>query len=103
MEGFGLLAVEAAAVGGVVLASRLDGFTDSVIDGETGFLIEPMSRVAWTQAILQISSWPFSKRRRFAQDAKSRCCERFSWEMVASRTAAIYEAFEASRGEVDDQ
>ena len=38
-EGFGLVAVEAAAAGAVVLASRLDGFTTSVIEGETGFLV----------------------------------------------------------------
>lgn len=38
MEGFGLVAVEATFRGTPVVASRLEGIADAVIDGETGWL-----------------------------------------------------------------
>jgi glycosyltransferase involved in cell wall biosynthesis len=40
-EGFGLVLIEAAAVGVPVLASRIYGITDAVTDGETGLLFAP--------------------------------------------------------------
>jgi glycosyltransferase involved in cell wall biosynthesis len=42
MEGFGLVAVEAALRGTPVLASRLEGIRDAVRDDVTGFLCEPL-------------------------------------------------------------
>jgi glycosyltransferase involved in cell wall biosynthesis len=39
-EGFGLVLVEAGAVGLPVVASRIYGITDAVVDGETGLLHE---------------------------------------------------------------
>ncbi len=40
-EPFGMVAVEAGAVGRPVCASRVGGLQDIVVDGETGFLFEP--------------------------------------------------------------
>lgn len=50
-EGFGLVAIEASALGSRLLASRLDGITDAVIDGVTGTLVEPGDKEAWISAI----------------------------------------------------
>ncbi len=41
MEGFGIVCIEASARGVPVVAARLDGLSDAVIDGETGRLFEP--------------------------------------------------------------
>jgi phosphatidyl-myo-inositol dimannoside synthase len=41
MEGFGLVAIEAAARGALVVASALEGLVDAVVDGATGILVEP--------------------------------------------------------------
>jgi glycosyltransferase involved in cell wall biosynthesis len=41
MEGFGLVAIEAAAAGALVVASELEGIRDAVIDDETGVLVPP--------------------------------------------------------------
>src|SRR5690606_8157306 len=38
-EGFGLVAVEAPAAGGIMLAAATGGLLEAIIDGETGFLI----------------------------------------------------------------
>ncbi len=40
-EAFGRGAVEAQAMGVPVIASRLGGFTETIIEGETGFLVAP--------------------------------------------------------------
>jgi phosphatidylinositol alpha-1,6-mannosyltransferase len=41
MEGFGLVAIEAALRGTVVVASDLEGIRDAVIHGRTGYLCKP--------------------------------------------------------------
>ncbi|MCH8063303.1 MAG: glycosyltransferase family 4 protein, partial [Chloroflexi bacterium] len=41
MEGFGLVALEAAVAGLPVVASRLDGITEAVHDGRNGLLVTP--------------------------------------------------------------
>lgn len=47
MEGFGLVAVEAAMRGPLVLASDLEGLRDAVDDGSTGILVAPEDSEAW--------------------------------------------------------
>jgi phosphatidylinositol alpha-1,6-mannosyltransferase len=66
MEGFGLVAIEAAAVGALVIASSLEGIRDAVIDGETGVLIAPGDATAFVNAITAMVHDP-SERRRLAE------------------------------------
>lgn len=40
IEGFGIVAVEASSTGLPVIAARLEGISDAVIDGQTGILVE---------------------------------------------------------------
>jgi glycosyltransferase involved in cell wall biosynthesis len=40
-EGFGLVAIEASAMNLPVVASRIEGCVDAVVDGETGILVPP--------------------------------------------------------------
>jgi glycosyltransferase involved in cell wall biosynthesis len=89
-EGFGLVTVETAASGGVALASRIDGFSDSVIDGVTGFLLPPEDSSIWARAIMMIADCPLKVRRQFVEAAKARAAEHFSWERVARDTCAAY-------------
>lgn len=51
VEGFGLVAIEASSLGGRLLASRLDGIRDAVVDGVTGTLVDPGDADAWARAI----------------------------------------------------
>ncbi len=47
VEGFGLVAVEAANAGLLVAAARLEGIVDAIADGSTGYLCEPLDADAW--------------------------------------------------------
>lgn len=54
MEGFGLVAVEAAARGSLVLAADLEGLRDAVLPGETGELLPTEDVRAWAAAVAEL-------------------------------------------------
>jgi glycosyltransferase involved in cell wall biosynthesis len=89
-EGFGLVAVEAAAAGGVVLASGTGGLRSAVKDGVTGFLVEPGNAGAWAAKILEISNWDRVGREAFLAGSGKEARRYFSWDRVARETEAIY-------------
>jgi glycosyltransferase involved in cell wall biosynthesis len=89
-EGFGLVAVEAASAGGVVLASDTGGLRSAVKHGVTGFLVEGGESWAWVARIVDIRSWTAKKRRDFVATCTAEVRAHFSWERVAMETEAIY-------------
>lgn len=89
-EGFGLVAAEAAAAGGLVLASAHGGLRDAVIDGETGLLIKTGDAAAWRDAIARIAGWSRTERQAFLAHAQARATEHYSWARVARETRAVY-------------
>jgi glycosyltransferase involved in cell wall biosynthesis len=91
-EGFGLVAPEAAAAGGLVLAARCGGLSDAVIDGETGLLVEAGNAAAWRDAIVEVSAWDRKTRKAFLDKAMQTAAEHFSWDRVARETLALYGA-----------
>ncbi|WP_072313005.1 glycosyltransferase [Agrococcus sp. Marseille-P2731] len=50
-ESFGLVPLEAAAAGTPVVAARVGGLLESVIDGETGILVDGRDPVDWAVAV----------------------------------------------------
>ena len=95
-EGFGLVAVEAAASGGVVVASRHGGLVDAVKDGETGFLVAPGDVDGWVKTITMIADCSPEQRTAFIKEAKEKCETYYSWTRVAADTARSYD--EPSKG-----
>lgn len=89
-EGFGLVAPEVASSGGVLLASKCDGIIDAVIDGETGFLVEPAEPYAWASKINEIREWSADARTEFIKSAQMKADTAFSWRRVADDTTKIY-------------
>lgn len=89
-EGFGLVAVEAAAAGGVVLAAACGGLTDAVIDGETGILVPAGDAEAWRRKIANIQGlWP-EQRRALIDRAVKTVAEYYNWPRVARETFKAY-------------
>jgi glycosyltransferase involved in cell wall biosynthesis len=84
MEGFGLVALEASSCGCMVLAAKLEGIPDAIIDGQNGRLLEPQNASAWAHAVtgeLKARSLSAGAARRFT-------LRNYSWQ----RAAAAYEA-----------
>lgn len=57
-EPFGLVALEAMAMGKPVVATRAGGVPEFLVDGEMGFLIEPRDHQALARAILKLVNEP---------------------------------------------
>jgi len=90
IEGFGLTALEAAADGGVLLASGIEGIVDAVRDGKTGFLLPCDEPSAWANKIDEVCNWTAEDRGLFIQKAHRIIEEEYSWSKVASNTVSVY-------------
>lgn len=90
-EGFGLVAIEAAAAGGVVLASDHGGLREAVQDGTTGFSLAAGDAGAWLHQITVVRNWSDGERQAFIDQASATAHETFGWERVARDTLHNYE------------
>ena len=91
-EGFGLTAIEASAVGAVLIASAVDGIVDAVREGATGFLIAEGHPELWVEKIVEVAAWSPAKRLAFVQKAQQVTREYYSWSRVADDCVRIYSA-----------
>jgi glycosyltransferase involved in cell wall biosynthesis len=57
-EAFGIAAAEASASGLAVVATAVGGLTDIVVDGETGFLVDPGNSAAMTARLKLLADDP---------------------------------------------
>ncbi|MFC6657675.1 glycosyltransferase family 4 protein [Roseibium salinum] len=89
-EGFGLVATEAAAAGGVVLAARCGGLPEAVVEGRTGFLVAAGNPADWVGAIQRIGGWSEQERADYTSASVNVVREHFSWRRVALDVAQIY-------------
>jgi phosphatidyl-myo-inositol dimannoside synthase len=88
-EGFGLVAVEAAACGGVVIASDHSGLREAAADG-IGILVEASDAAAWANAINDVAGWTSAQRDDFTGRAATLARQKYSWARVAEETIAVY-------------
>jgi glycosyltransferase involved in cell wall biosynthesis len=89
-ETFGLVALEAAAVGRPVIASAIGGLEDVVVDGETGLLVPPGDGAALGAAIRALLG-DEELRRRLGEAAVQRARD-FSAEAVVPQFEDAYRA-----------
>jgi len=94
-EGWGITNLEAAACGTPTVASDSPGLRDSVVDGETGFLVPHGDVDALAGRLAQLLG-ARELRERLGEQARA-FAERFSWECAADRTEAHLETLLASR------
>ncbi len=83
-ETFGIAAVEASAAGLPVVASRVGGLADIVIDGETGILVRPGDVKTLSDALLQLESDP-AMCERLGAAARRRAVANFDASANAGR------------------
>ena len=89
-EAFGLALVEAMACGLPVIACKAHGPAEIVRDGESGWLVPPHDEQALTAALTDAAT-DVGERRRRGQQAATDARQRFGWQAIASRIAALYE------------
>lgn len=87
-ETFGLVALEAAASGVPVVAAATGGLKESVIDGETGLLIDSDDPEVWAAAIERVlTDIEFSTE--IGKKARAHAL-RHSWSASTERLLAVY-------------
>jgi glycosyltransferase involved in cell wall biosynthesis len=90
MEGFGLVALEAASCGLPVVASNLEGIMEVIRDNENGFLVEPGSPQAFIQNIGSLLT-DDEQRRAFGERARQYTLENYGWDRMARRYIEVFE------------
>ncbi|MDQ2951547.1 MAG: glycosyltransferase family 4 protein [Chloroflexota bacterium] len=88
-EGFGVACLEAMAHGRPVVATRVGGLLDLVVDGETGILVAPCDPAALRSALERLLADP-DLRRRLGTAGRERARTHFSWKKVTDATLAAY-------------
>jgi glycosyltransferase involved in cell wall biosynthesis len=84
MEGFGIVALEAASCSVPVVASDLEGIRDAVIDGENGSLVEPYSIEKFAEVITELLEND-EKREKIGKKAREFTLRNCSWTAVAEQ------------------
>ena len=87
-DGFGIVYAEASACAKPIVASNQGGVTDAVLDGVTGFCVDPNSLEAVTDAICRILSDP-ALATRIGQAGREYVVRNFSRPVFEKRLGAI--------------
>lgn len=82
MEGFGVVALEAASCGLITIASDVDGIKDALRDGQNGFLVQPKDSGSFIERINGLLSTPQIKSR--LEKKAKRYIKNYNWERIAS-------------------
>ena len=97
-EGFGRVPVEAQAMGRPIIASNHGGATETVIHGQTGWLVKPGSSEELAQAIHEAMSLNATQRAMLGTRAMAHIAENFTKDQMADKTLDLYA--EILRGEI---
>jgi len=97
VEGFGLVALEAAAHGLFVFASDLEGIRDAVKPDLTGRLLRPGDASLWISHINRLLEEP-GKLQQLGSTARKLVMEDYGWDQTADRYLEVFhEIREATR------
>jgi starch synthase len=96
-EPFGLVNLEAMACETAVVASRVGGIPEIVVDGETGYLVDydPDDTEAFTAALAARVDELMNDAglaARMGKAGRARVLKHFGWPAIASRTAELYDS-----------
>lgn len=88
-EGMPNVILEAMASGLPVVATRVEGTSELIIDGRTGLLVPPQSPPELVTAIETILSTSV-QARTMGQSGRERAAAEFSWDKMVSRYCELY-------------
>jgi len=88
-EGFGTVAIEAAAMGLPTVGTMIYGLTDAVADGKTGILVPPRDALALHDALRRLLERP-EEMKRMGEAARRRCSVYFDAKWVNQKLAEEY-------------
>jgi glycosyltransferase involved in cell wall biosynthesis len=90
-EAFGRGAVEAQAMGVPVIASSLGGYTETVVDGETGLLAPAGASAPLAAAIMRMIDAGTQRRAEMGAAGRARVRSQYSKLALQTATLAVYQ------------
>jgi phosphatidylinositol alpha-1,6-mannosyltransferase len=84
IEGFGLVVLEAASYGVVVVAANLEGLKDAIQHGRNGFLVNQRDAEDYTNRIKSLLQDP-EGRARFGLQAREYVTKHYAWSSIAQQ------------------
>jgi glycosyltransferase involved in cell wall biosynthesis len=90
-EAFGRGAIEAQAMGVPVIASNLGGYTETIVEGDTGFLAPPGAPAALAAVIERMIDAGAPERAAMGRRGRERVSRLYSKEALQTATLAVYQ------------
>ncbi len=88
-EPFGIINLEAMACETPVVASRVGGIKEVVVDGETGLLVPPGNPIRLGRALARLLEDP-KLAARMGRAGRRRVLAQFTWDRIAEKTLKLY-------------
>jgi glycosyltransferase involved in cell wall biosynthesis len=88
-ESFGISMVEGMASGLPVVGTKIGGMLETVLDGETGLLVEPERPDLLAEAVVSLLEDPV-RAKQMGIEGRARAVERFSWRARSDRLLSAY-------------
>lgn len=88
-EALGIVNLEAMSMMKPVVASRVGGIPEVVINNETGLLVPPSDPASLAEAVIKLCADP-ETADRFGRNGRRLVGERFTWERIAGETERVY-------------
>ena len=89
-EGLPTVCIEASACGRPIVATKVGGIPEVVLDGENGILIEPRNPEQLVNAIGQLLDHP-ELCQRMGEAGRRRVIENYSWQENTEKVKTTYE------------
>jgi len=89
-EGLPICLLEAGACAAPCVATAVAGSNEVVVDGETGFIVQPGDADSLRRGLLRLMQMAPANRRSMGLKARQRIEERFGQESVLDRWEALY-------------
>ncbi len=96
MEGFGLVVLEAAMHGLVVIASDIEGLKDAIHDGQNGFLVAAGDADAYRRKIQDVLQNP-EEKEAFGRRARDYVSKNHTWPLIARKYLDVMRSMRRER------
>jgi glycosyltransferase involved in cell wall biosynthesis len=89
-EAFGRVVAEAQAMGRSVIATNIGGACETIIDGKTGWLVEPCDAEQLASTIKHVLNVSLEERKNRANTLRQHIIDNFSENAMCSKTLELY-------------
>jgi glycosyltransferase involved in cell wall biosynthesis len=89
-EAFGRVSIESQACGKVIVATKIGGVLDTIIDGKTGFLVELNNSQKFAEIIDKVLAMPKSEADAIGLAGRKNIEENFSNDKMCRSTIEVY-------------